>query len=56
MEIPLAKLLNLDMFSDGIRFHASNRQRAPLFKLQEHTADVVAATLNAVMQKQELVN
>lgn len=50
MEIPLAKLLNLDMFEDGVRLHASNRQRAPLFRLQEHSADVFAATVNAVTQ------
>lgn len=51
IEIPLAKLLNLDMFEDGVRLHASNRQRAPLFQLQSNTADVFGATVNAVMQE-----
>lgn len=50
MEIPLAKLLNLDMFEEGVRIHASNRQKAPLFQLQSNTADVFGATVNAVMQ------
>jgi hypothetical protein len=50
MEIPLAKLLNLDMFEDGVRIHASNRQNAPLFQLQSNTPDVFGATVNAVMQ------
>jgi hypothetical protein len=34
---------------DGISFHASNRQRAPLFAVAN--GDVVAATLNAAMQR-----
>lgn len=50
VEISLAKLLNLDMFTDGVRLHASNRQRALLFRLQDHSADVFAATVNAVIQ------
>jgi hypothetical protein len=51
LEIPFAKLMNLDVYADGIRLHASNRQRAPLFRLQANTADVVAATVNAVAQQ-----
>src|SRR5215210_1117304 len=34
MEIPFTKLLGMDVFSEGARFHASNRQNAPLFKLE----------------------
>jgi len=52
MDIPLAKLLNLDLFEDGVRIHASNRQRSPLFQLQPNTADVFGATVNAVIQAQ----
>jgi hypothetical protein len=50
MEFPLAKLMNLDVFEDGVRIHSSNRQNAPTFQLQAHTSDVFAATVNAVMQ------
>jgi hypothetical protein len=49
IEIPYGKLANVDVFSDGIRFHVSNRQRAPLFRLGSGQA--VAATVNAAFQK-----
>ena len=45
MEIPFSKLMNLDVFTDGIRFHASNRQKAPLFKMQEGMGDVTLMPL-----------
>lgn len=51
MEFPYAKMLGLDVFEDGIRFHSSNRQRTPLFKLENKTGDVVAAILNTAMQR-----
>ena len=51
IELLYAKLLNIDVFSDGIRFHVSNRQNAPLFKVEEGRGDVVAATVNAAMQQ-----
>jgi hypothetical protein len=51
LEVPYTKLLNIDVFSDGVRLHASNRQRAPLFKLEEGMGNVVAATLNTAAQR-----
>jgi hypothetical protein len=48
MEFPYSKLMSVEVFTDGIRFHASNRQRTPLFALGN--GDLVAATLNAAMQ------
>jgi hypothetical protein len=51
MEIPFSKLMNLDVFTDGIRFHASNRQKAPLFKMEEGMGDVIAATINAAIKR-----
>jgi hypothetical protein len=50
MELPFSKLLNIDVFSDGVRVHASNRQNAPLFKLDDGMGQVVAATVNAAVQ------
>jgi hypothetical protein len=51
MEFPYAKLMNVEVFTDGIRFHASNRQRTPLFAVSN--GEIVAATLNAAMQRLE---
>ena len=51
MEFPYAKLLNLEVFTDGIRLHSSNRQAAPLFRVTGVSGDVVAATLNAAVQR-----
>jgi hypothetical protein len=51
MEVPFAKLVGMDGFSDGLRLHASNRQNAPLFRLE--SGDVVAATINAAAQRLE---
>jgi hypothetical protein len=51
MEVPFSKLMNIDVFSDGIRFHASNRQKAPLFKMEDGMGDVMAATLNAAIKR-----
>jgi hypothetical protein len=45
MEMPHAKLLGLDVFTDGVRFHLSNRQNAPLFQVPN--GEVVAAIVNA---------
>ena len=39
------------MGPDGIRFHASNRQKAPLFKMEEGMGDVIAATINAAIKR-----
>lgn len=51
MEFAYAKLMNVEVFTDGIRFHASNRQKTPLFAVAN--GDLVAATLNAAMQRLE---
>jgi hypothetical protein len=51
LEIPYTKLMGLEVFSDGIRFSASNRQRAPLFTLEPGFGDLAAATINAAMQR-----
>lgn len=48
MDMPYAKLVGVQVFTDGIRFNLSNRQRAPLFKLP--SGDVVAAFINTAMQ------
>jgi hypothetical protein len=51
MEFPYAKLMGIDVFTDGISIRASNRQKTPLFKVEEGMGHVVAATLNAAMQR-----
>lgn len=52
IEFAYAKLLNIDVFTDGIRFHVSNRQTSHLFRLD--SGDVAAATLNAAVQRLDL--
>lgn len=49
IEFAYPKLVNLEVFNDGIRFHVSNRQTAHLFRLE--SGEVVAATINAAMQR-----
>lgn len=49
IEMPHAKLVGVQVFTDGIRFNLSNRQRAPLFKLP--SGDVVAAFVHTAMQE-----
>jgi hypothetical protein len=49
MEMPYSKLLNLTVFKDGIQFHMSSRQTAPLFKLEN--GEVAAAMVNASVQR-----
>jgi hypothetical protein len=49
MEVPYSKLVGVEVFEDGIRFSASNRQTAPLFKLEN--GEIVAATVNAAVQR-----
>ena len=51
IELSYAKLMNLDVFSDGVRVHVSNRQNAPLFKVDPGVGEVIAATVNAAMQE-----
>jgi hypothetical protein len=50
IEMSYAKLMNLEVFSDGVRVHVSNRQNAPLFKVEPGVGEVIAATVNAAMQ------
>ena len=49
VEMPYAKVIGMQVFSDGISFSLSNRQNAPLLKVTMNT-DVLAALLNAAMQ------
>jgi len=49
MELPYAKLLSVNVFSDGIQFQMSNRQSAPLFRVAD--GNVAAAVVNAAYQK-----
>lgn len=51
LETTYAKLISLNVYSDGIAIHASNRQRVPLFKINPGLGDAVAATINAAMQR-----
>jgi hypothetical protein len=48
IEMPYKKLLDINVYSDGIQFHLSNRKSAPLFKIGR--ADVVAAIVNTAAQ------
>ena len=48
IEFAYAKLVNLDVLSDGIRFHVSNRQTAHLFQVE--SGEAVAAAVNAAFQ------
>jgi hypothetical protein len=49
IEVPYSKLVGVEGFEDGIRFSASNRQNAPLFRLEN--GEIVAATVNAAVQR-----
>lgn len=50
IETPYSKLAGIDVFTDGIRIHASNRQTTPLFKVGIG-GEVVAATIQAAAQR-----
>lgn len=50
MDIPLAKVIGLQVFTDGLRINASNRQNALLFKA-DNASDAIAATITAAMQR-----
>jgi hypothetical protein len=52
IEMPYTKLLNVTVFSDGIQFHQSNRQTAPLFRVPN--GEVVAAIVHAAVRKPSL--
>jgi hypothetical protein len=50
-EFPYSKLMYMEVFTDGIRVHVSNRQTASLFKVKDGQGQVIAATVNAAAQK-----
>lgn len=50
VEIQFSKLLSLNVFEDGIQFHISNRQTAPLFRLEPGIPGCVAATISATAE------
>lgn len=49
LDLPYAKLVSLTLFSDGVQFHQSNRQSAPVFLVP--SPDVVAAYVHAAAQR-----
>jgi len=49
LEMQYAKLANLNVYTDGVQFHVTNRQTAPLFTVRN--AEVVAAIINAATQR-----
>jgi endogenous inhibitor of DNA gyrase (YacG/DUF329 family) len=49
LDLPYSKLLTLTLFSDGVQFHQSNRQSAPVFTVS--MPDVVAAFVHAAAQR-----
>jgi hypothetical protein len=51
-EILFTKLMGMEVFTDGIRLQASNRQNPLLFRfIQAVSGDAVAATINAAVQR-----
>ena len=51
-EILFTKRMGLEVFSDGIRLQASNRQNALLFRFEQSVSgDAVAATIKAAVQR-----
>jgi len=48
LEMQYKKLANVNIFTDGIQFHVTNRQNPSLFKVQN--GEVVAAIVNAAAQ------
>lgn len=51
IEMPYTKLVNLNVFEDGIQFHLSNRKNPPMFNLERGLGEVVAAVVNAASQQ-----
>ena len=50
VEIQFSKLLSLNVYEDGIQFHISKRQTAPLFRLEPGIPGCIAATINATAE------
>jgi hypothetical protein len=51
LDMPLAKLVNLNVFTDGVQFQMSNRVNPPLFQTDQ--SEIVAALVNAAAQRLE---
>jgi hypothetical protein len=49
LDMPYARLMGMNLYSDAIQFSLSNRQNAPLFRVSMST-DVLGALINAAMQ------
>jgi hypothetical protein len=49
IEMPFNKILSLELFENGVRFHLSNRKKAPLFQVP--SGDVVTAIVNSAMKR-----
>lgn len=50
IEMPYKKLINLNVFADGVQFHLSNRKNPPMFRLEAGYGDAVAAIVNQASQ------
>lgn len=50
IDLPHSKLLQVQVYTDGIRFNVSNRKQPPLFKLTPGMGIVVAAATNFAAQ------
>ncbi len=49
--MPYTKLVDLEVYEDGIQFHLSNLKNPPLFRLE--SGGVAAALMNAACQAAE---
>lgn len=52
VEVSYAKLIGLNVFTDGIQFHVSNRQTPTLFRVE--SGPMVAAAVNGAIQRLDL--
>jgi len=50
LEIPYARLLGLDVYSDGVQIHVSGRKNPPIFKVQPQAVHMLAAIVNRASQ------
>jgi hypothetical protein len=49
LDLRYSKLASLNVYIDGVQFHVTNRQTAPLFKVRN--GEVTAALVNAAVQR-----
>lgn len=49
LEMPHSKLVSVDLYIDGIRFHCSNRKNSPLFQVDD--GELLGALVNAAAQQ-----